>query len=526
MTHQLVLFQKIFKDAEDYSGYSRTRPPPQSDTSVFDSIEDETDESGRSSRIRISDSDLQKLRGTIRKVTISSNENNNIAGKYIPNCKRRQHDVCVNGDITLGEGFAFIPEVNWQNEVSQLMKSDTSEEEFSDNDSKRERMLQENKSALALANKMNLLHSQERISFDIAPYNCFDTDYVDIDYIADPLDKLIPNGVTSTSYIEEAEETQYLNIDATEEYDETLDNKPMKSVKFNTNGEDKTTTDIVGSNSNNDGSTTAAAEDTEEVTSFLSKAEIDKQRKLEKAMRIKGVDIGFDAAASIERSANSRPRDNLPQYRSRIQRSMIAALNHCTIATTHKNAKPDLYEVELKYFHRPRMIKERDRPWQISLKTVGNHNNKKLLPNQSLSSSSAAATIHSINSSNKLANLDTDKQNLSLANNNINFILLEYIEEFPPVMLNYGMASAMFNYYRAPEQKEDDEEKRSKVRSESSKLVDSVLSSNSRSRLPRHVMLLLQLRHVKQSYEHDVSTPRLKLGETKVSMECVLVYNC
>eukprot|EP01032_Pedospumella_encystans_P014645 gene14645-16801_t len=110
---------------------------------------------------------------------------------------------------------------------------------------------------------------------------------------------------------------------------------------------------------------------------------------------------------------------------------------------------------------------------------------------------------------------DGNKRNSNIQNN-LESVLSDYVEEFPPVLLNYGMASAMFNYYRAPEQNEEEDNTRTKARTESNKLVESVLNDTNRSRLPRHLMLLLQLRNVKQTYDHDVTFPRMKQGEMKV----------
>jgi hypothetical protein len=119
---------------------------------------------------------------------------------------------------------------------------------------------------------------------------------------------------------------------------------------------------------------------------------------------------------------------------------------------------------------------------------------------------------------------ETDKQNLSLTGSSgirCNFIILEYIEEFPPVMLNYGMASAVFNYFRpSPTAVGDEDDPKESLRSAQSQEDGSQHppeNSSSKNRLPRHVAMLLQQRSQKQAYEQDDGNiPKLSIGETKL----------
>eukprot|EP01034_Spumella_vulgaris_P022021 gene22021-28115_t len=359
----------------------------------------------------------------------------------------------------------------------------------------------------------------------------------------DPLDILIPNSVKT----EGVDEEDYI---FNEDGSDTKANKPEVVVNLTPNQKAPPTRGGILSlikNSANRNNTTSSSSssgvanrdrDKDKDSSLVEeynddpfhlKSEKEKLQKLAKAQRIKGVDIGFNAAASIEQNAllGKRPRDYLPSHRTRV-RSLIAAMNHSTIATSHKNTKPDLMALELKYFHRPHMIREKDRPWQITCK---NSTTKKS------SGSSGSATPGGVGSSTpshntspahksssgtgsmaKIQFSEVDKQNLSLASNRENFVLLEYVEEFPPVMLNYGMASTIFNYYRAPKSNDEEEERRMKAKQETDKKYDSVLGASNRCRLPRHVLLLLQLRNSgqKPQYDYDVNIPRLTLGETKV----------
>mmetsp|Transcript_45235 Transcript_45235/g.79006 ORF Transcript_45235/g.79006 Transcript_45235/m.79006 type:complete len:1418 (-) Transcript_45235:87-4340(-) len=494
-------FQKLFKKADEVSGCDKAIPVPQSDTSVFDSQQSVEDDEGsenaeRSSRIKVSDRELDKLRSIMKKVTVANKGQKPVV--------RRLTHAPVSKQVSEPkpqQQLRILPEVSWEAEIEQAMKLDTSDEDRSGDDvdgtekkrsrrkddgNKRNSNIQNNLESVL--SDVSTMRPQQRVTFDVAPFNCFDND-VGAEDNEDPLDVLIPN--------RQRDAFAFTDILTPEEPESEKEEEASSSKS-----------DLTAlAKSSGASSLELDAMEAEPVVT-MTKAERDKQKKLEKALRIKGVDIGFDAASSIERSANQRPRDNLPQYRSRASRSLIAALNHCNIAPSHKNAKPDLYEVELKYFHRPRMIRERDRPWQIFLKSA----HKKLSGSSSRDKLGLSTSI----GSGKFATAEVDKQNLSIASSTADFILLEYVEEFPPVLLNYGMASAMFNYYRAPEQNEEEDNTRTKARTESNKLVESVLNDTNRSRLPRHLMLLLQLRNVKQTYDHDVTFPRMKQGEMKV----------
>ena len=205
-----------------------------------------------------------------------------------------------------------------------------------------------------------------------------------------------------------------------------------------------------------------------------------------------------------------RPKDNIRirvKLRSAAASKWQVSLSHHNIAYSHKNTKPDLLEVELMYFHRPRMIRDRDRPWMIHLtdpsSSSSNHSLSSLLVKRQNSSSSAP-----------IVSSEAERQNLSLAVSSANhqFLVLEYVEEFPPLMLNYGMSSALFNYYRPPLPDDQD-------RDENIMLMQSTVEAlqSSTSRLPRHVQLLKLQSSEKPIYEvDDSSLPRLSLGEVKV----------
>ena len=97
-------------------------------------------------------------------------------------------------------------------------------------------------------------------------------------------------------------------------------------------------------------------------------------------------------------------------------------------------------------------------------------------------------------------------------------VLLEYVEEHPPIRLNYGMASRLLNYYRAPDTRNEEdvveEEDEKRERQKNTLLRRQELYNQ--CHVPRHVKLLLEHRDRKQDYDHDANIPRLGIGETRV----------
>eukprot|EP01038_Epipyxis_sp_PR26KG_P009931 gene9931-13360_t len=459
--------------------------------------------------------------------TTSSNHN-----KYTLSQTKVNQQTTMYNNHSIIKQTEFIPTIDWDNQINSIMEASEDEDDYSeheyspDNDDRECKIIKHKhiKIKNSLGNKLeefNLfpatLTHRIFLPHDIIPPFCFDPDYVDINEEFDPLDVIIPNFMEDSTnnklfdiknqarigLLNETNIYEFHDNDLIEDQNPYMNNV-NKEINEITNKSNPKTVQFASPQSQTQPTTSSNRQSNANNLSTVDKQQAKTKEKIE---RLRGVSISFDAAASIEQSvAAKRPRDNnLPTHRNRV-RSFIAALNHNSIANSHRNTKPDLLESELRYFHRPRMNKERDRPWQISLK----NSTKK----------QATGATHS-----RLSFSEEDKLNLSLANNTVNFILLEYMEEFPPVMLNYGMASAIFNYYRTSEDDELEEERRQKARLDSAQLVQGLTSNNldpstmngdRKCRLPRHVMLLLQQRHVKQPYEFDVNIPRLQLGETKL----------
>lgn len=173
------------------------------------------------------------------------------------------------------------------------------------------------------------------------------------------------------------------------------------------------------------------------------------------------------------------------------RKALVSAVSHSRMAAVHLNVKPDLGAVRLKYFHRPRLSKAmRARNWRISLR------GQKKLPLGSLGRRKSVT--------------DFDRTDLSAQTGE--FILIEYVEEQPPYVLNFGMASAMYNYYRETAVGDLEEETERKRRHR----ISDHSGYGERARVPRHVTLLNEHRDRKQAYDHDANIPRLPMGETKV----------
>lgn len=187
--------------------------------------------------------------------------------------------------------------------------------------------------------------------------------------------------------------------------------------------------------------------------------------------------IGFknSSKGAIKRNVD----DSIIANRNR--RLLTSVANHA-VATSHRNTKPDLTIPELKNFHRPRMSASlKSRPWSIHV----------------------AGEKSTRSSANRAINLHSSAVDLNIAAGE--FILVEYIEEYPPLMLNFGMSSLIVNYERIRDVEMDQDERRHKSMQKSVNIENAY-------RLPRHVRLLMEKKDFKQIFEIDSST-KLTVGE-------------
>ncbi len=302
--------------------------------------------------------------------------------------------------------------------------------------------------------------------------------------------------------------------------------------------------------------------------------EEERKRLLEKRQRIEN-------ASTNTMSTNSATTETAVTVRNTTKRarnvSLLAAfdmhddalLHHHAYAVQHRNTRPILYVHELKFFHRPHMRSEKDYSGELVI--------KKLSKQQKLAAKANAAGVNGSNGtsaltaasaavggglkSSKLLMSEKDRHNLSLASGDSNFVIIEYVEEFPPIMMNYGMTSAILNYYRSNNRDleeagdedhkvsindmiDDDDDglysrkrignawnKRRKI-DENGKTTTSLSSTirftnkemetikktirSSLFRVPRHLQLLWELKNRRRPYDYDANIPRSEIGQTKV----------
>eukprot|EP01039_Chlorochromonas_danica_P011575 gene11575-12965_t len=586
-------------------------------------------------RFQLSQSDIERLRVVPKKITLQAEDDDVVLGRYAPHLlhshrreppsggeQKASAESAVNQQKKGSDDGLILPLPDWTEEVKHVMLSEEQEKRLweekvkdlnflPDNDSLSDSEPPPPPSAGSVGAKQGsgggggnsggggkaggrpplrgaakkkapllpppattmmmedlLFQRCHQLEKELLSATIYHNDLIDLDQEEDPLDRLIPNEQ------DEQEEEEEAKVDAQGLLIAPLTQQPQSEQPPNAQSKSTRQTarySLFAHHARNH--RPLSSEVTFEDDTMTSKFERDKQRKLEKAQRIRQVHALFDTTSILIKSAHKRSRDAFTTGRSGSggagaggvlgSRSSLTTLHHSPLALQHRNSKADLQEVELKYFHRPRMIRERDRPWVVRVPAHPKHKDTAQDNNNSAAGKKSSASGASWN--NRYGDGDM-KQNLSLvagggggggANGSQGpapFILLEYIEEFPPIMMNYGMASVMLNYYRSMEegnQEGQDEagggdpvaktsrtastttptattgttsvvakkKEESKVMSTTdvARLSQLVEESPAAGRLPRHVLLLASLRNEKRSYyDYDASIPRLRLGQTKV----------
>ena len=522
-------FRKLLEEADEYCGITSSHLIPLEDTSQFEAAYKEQTDDGKPKVVRnqVAVPDMDKLRTLIQKIAFPEEESGDVVlGSYtkqlaiprLPNIEKITNSASVQQ-----------PYYEWEKDVREAMELDNNEstslEAESDEDHRgnhSSRVQKQNIIAKPLTEEKYRTHKFSRIhrlEGDIAPYHCFDTDFIDVDRKYDPLEKVFLNESTEDDIVMEIDPVV---VSKAPDAPQQQQKKPTRSLRdrlflrFNKSDADPTADD--------DG-----------VSQFFSPDDAmrkekqlkEKQRLQEKIQRIKAVNTWMDASTALVKTSSKRTRDITLNSRLKL----IASFNHSPIAISHRNTHPDLKQIELKYFHRPRMLKERDRPWLISLKVK-----------------SSSRKVKQTGDVGKVVVTEEDKGNLSLVHSDQKFVLVEYIEEFPPVMLNYGMASSVVNYFRssstataneldapnsrnvasqgaaessAPDDGEDFHKRklfRKSAETLSAKEIEQMKKQIAESGcvLPRHLLLLWELNHKKRSYEHDANIPKQPIGSTKV----------
>jgi len=225
----------------------------------------------------------------------------------------------------------------------------------------------------------------------------------------------------------------------------------------------------------------------------LSKAEREYKMLQDKADRLKQVNVRANVAAPILKMSEGKKAAIEEQQGSKLGRRFATVLEHARFAEQHKNCKTDLLLAELRNFHRPRLSSSmKSKTWEIVFHKSAN--NQKLIERRSR------------------FKVSQDIENVSLVEGE--FICVEYIEEFPPILSNIGMASKIINYHRCT----DDNSKNSSKSSQDESIKNAIenLDQNNQ-RVPRHFRLLLEQRSKKSNIESgDANLPKLALGKLEI----------
>lgn len=528
-----VRFHKLFAAADEFSGVTKQVVAVPEDTAEYEQLFTDNDRSNNgskaSSRIQASLSDIDRLRIVSKTVEINDDHKGElVVGVYSPNLisQLKEHDSKIHNK----NDERIIDVGDWMNEIRSTMQTkevprevshaipwvwEADEGEPDKAPSKAYgRLLQEIKRRQAKENRptVSSFELHKPLNQSIVDYRIFHPDLVDLRQIDDPLDVTIPLPASMEDELEQLridthgqvhQEKAPAGSNRTAEPSKLLQRVVDRHHKHRRPFSDTPLLSLA----------TIHIED----DSMASKYERDRARMLEKADRIRSVQSLFDTTQSLIKSAMRRGKRGGDRGGNRT--ANMSGLTHSSIALQHRNTKPDLYEVELKYFHRPRMsATERQRSWEISFqpplskKARSNHSNNKATSSSS-SSQPPGSSVHT----------EQDKNNLSLYNDHP-YMLLEYIEETPPLVLNGGMASVVYNYFRSTTDMKDEEDmgalsskKRERVSQDG--LVQ--ISKNLARPLPRHILPLLSLRNEAgggggAGYEGDIEAPRFSVGQTKV----------
>ena len=152
-------------------------------------------------------------------------------------------------------------------------------------------------------------------------------------------------------------------------------------------------------------------------------------------------------------------------------------VEHTKFANSHALVKADLLLPLLRQFHRPRLVASmRACRWEVLFHRPDKA--KKRLFRARSSRSTPAQDI----------------ENVSLVEGD--FMCVEYVEEYPPIIMNVGMSSRVINYHRMSENDSKDASQSARE-----KKVKSVFEKmdETKQRVPRHVRLLVEGQSKKMS---------------------------
>ena len=206
-------------------------------------------------------------------------------------------------------------------------------------------------------------------------------------------------------------------------------------------------------------------------------------------------------------------------------------LEHSFFAARHYNTTATLSHLQLKYFHRPTLSRQALSPMLSKKPNIWHIHTEKKRGKHKLTASQG----HLRRTHNSTKQISTATE-LSLVDDTSEYICIEYIEEYPNLIMNRGMSSKIVNYYRPVENIEGDEgsdvnaavdgvgyESSSvlKIDGKSSGEDGNARNSANGRRVPRHMQRLISGGGVPSNNRTgtnvgDIDVPKLKEGVTEV----------
>lgn len=235
-----------------------------------------------------------------------------------------------------------------------------------------------------------------------------------------------------------------------------------------------------------------------QLPAVLDRFEKAKRLEREKKERLKK---WTEKNAQVNSAASKLDDATVTTNLKRKQKLAINALEHSTVAIKHKGVRFVWRQMELKYYHRPRISKVLH-TWSV---TVEGHDMtpRPLVKTIALGSGEpapVAAAVTSMPASDTKGPANTyAAQRIGMLQQRIDraedlclysggdFICLEYIEETPNIMLDAGMSSRIINYFRFV-RRHDKEEEEEGPDNKDGMGPQVVGEFSGRKRLPRHIL--------------------------------------
>jgi hypothetical protein len=489
-------FQRLYAEADEKYSIAKPIVPSQRDSEEIDKLIQQSKNydhkngdssstfSNPNSATAMQHPNIKKLRALVYHVKateIAHHESNQVLTKRPRTQTDTSYDYFLTHDSYLN---------SWESDVKEMMAPDDSYDHEmivdSDNNNLKRNMYPSGTTAATPNQSIfipnDLLMPTPRLPNEMIPYSCFDPSVVDESF-QDNLDVLIPNVRISTDTSDDK-----LSADQSKPLDFLLSSpNTATTASATTTQPPKQMPKSITAN--------------KDLTTFQRKKLLAEKKKL----RLMNVNLGTESVKSLDKIfGTKRSRDEMTTNNKKGNRSVISSLHHTSIALTHRNTKPDLREADLRHFHRPHF------PSNASFTIVVKPEKKE----HNASTFSAPQRL--------LAADQTERQNVSLLEGSI--VVMEYIEERPPIIQNPGMVSAIMNYEQASNtnnEQADDLLSANHADSAQSKAPGQIVSSSSlwslikTYRLPRHVVLLLKQRenNALNSELENIFTSRSDFGE-------------